>query len=237
MKRGRVMVFTDKYSQAQSAKNLFYKVYGLMALALSVTAAVAYYIVHQPTIMQKLMQNSWLVFGLFLVQLVLVIVLSAAILRLSFATALFLLFLYSAIMGITFSTIFLLYNIQSIYAVFFVTAGMFCCMALYGYFTKTDLSSIGKYSMMALFGLIIGFLVNMFLKSGTVDYILTLIGVVIFTVLTAYDIQKIKHMSGFLAGQGETENKMAVIGALTLYLDFINLFLMLLRLLGRRNNQ
>lgn len=230
------MTYTN-YSSSTIVKKLLYKVYGFMTLALAITAAVAYYVVSQPVIMHTLLTNSWIIFCLFLLQLLLVIILSAAILRISFLTALFLLLFYSVLMGITFSTIFFMYTVQSIYIVFLVTAGMFCCMALYGYFTHTDLTSVGKYSTMALFGLIIGFVVNMFLKSGTADYILTLFGVVIFTILTAYDIQKIKNMAGFLAGQGETENKIAVVGALTLYLDFINLFLMLLRLFGRRNNQ
>lgn len=231
------MINTNEYEISRVAKNLLYKVYGLMAIALTITAAVAYYVAHQPVLLQKLLSNSWIVFGLFLLQLVLVIILSAAILRLSFSTAVFLLILYSFLMGITFSTIFIMYTMQSIYTAFFVTAGMFGCMALYGYFTKSDLTNMGKYSIMALFGLIIGFLVNMFLKNGTVDYILTLAGVVIFTLLTAYDVQKIKKMGMYLMGQGEMENKIAVLGALTLYLDFINLFLMLLNLFGRRNNR
>lgn len=231
------MNINNNYSMTEIAKNLMYKVYGIMALALTVTAAVAYYLASQPFLMYKMVHNSWLVFGLFLVQLSLVIILSAAILRLSFSAALALLILYSVLMGVTLSTIFILYTAQSIYIAFFVTAGMFGCMALYGYFTKTDLTNMGNYTTMALFGLIIGLLVNMFLKNGVFDYILTLAGVVIFTLLTAYDVQKIKKMGAYLMGQGATLNKMAVLGALTLYLDFINLFLMILRLMGRRNNQ
>jgi uncharacterized protein len=229
------MLNTNEGLRSTVAKNLMYKVYGLMAFALTITAAVAYYIAHQPVLMQKLLSNSWLVFGLFVLQLLLVIILSAAILRLSFAVAVSIFIAYAILMGITFSSIFIMYNIYSIYTVFFVTAGMFAAMALYGYFTKTDLTNVGKYSIMILFGLIIGFLVNMFLKNGAVDYILSLVGVVVFTLLTAYDVQKIKQMGNFLTGQGENENKIAVLGALTLYLDFINLFLMLLRIFGRRN--
>ena len=228
------MIYTNEHSVSGIVKNLMYKIYGLMSVALVVTAVVAYYLSNQPLIMHKLLTNSWLIFGLFLVQILLVVILSAAILRLSFPVALTLLMVYSALMGITLSTIILIYTKQSIYTAFFVTSGMFGSMALYGYFTKTDLTSIGKYGLMALFGLIIGMIVNIFLKNGVMDYMLTLAGVAIFTLLTAYDVQKLKKIGSFLAGQGETINKIAVLGPLTLYLDFINLFLMILRLMGRR---
>ena len=232
------MVNANNYRSVPSvAKNILYKVYAFMAGALLITAAVALYVANQPTLIQKLVTNPWLLLFLFMLQLAIVIILLAAILKLNFATAFILLILYAILMGITFSTIFLLYNIGTIYTAFFVTAGMFFCMALYGYFTKTDLTNVGKYSIMALFGLIIGMVVNIFLKNGTVDYIITLAGIIVFTLLTAYDVQKIKKVSEFLIGQGELENKIAILGALTLYLDFINLFLMLLRLFGRRGNE
>ncbi len=232
------MVNSDNSRTVNSvAKNLLYKVYAFMAGALLITAATAFYVVSQPALVQKLVTSPWLLFFLFILQLVIVVVLSAAILKLNFATAILLLILYAILMGVTFSTIFLVYHIGTIYTAFFVTAGMFLCMALYGYFTKTDLTNVGKYLIMALFGLIIGMVVNIFLRNGTFDYIITLVGIVIFTLLTAYDVQKIKKMSEFLIDQGEMENKVAVLGALTLYLDFINLFLMLLRLFGRRGNE
>ncbi len=233
-KRGLPMINLNRYPETGVAKKLLYKVYAFMAAALITTAVVAYYVAHHTTLMYKLLSNSWLLFGIFILQLLLVVALSAAILRISFPVAITGLIVYSILTGITFSTLFYMYTMQSLYTVFFVTSGMFACMALYGYFTHSDLSQVGKYSIMALCGLIIGFVINFFLKNGTFDYILTLAGVVIFTLLTAYDMQKIKQMSNYLDGQGETENKIAVLGALTLYLDFINLFLMLLRLMGRR---
>lgn len=226
----------NESSMAKAGKSLLYKVYGLMGVALAITAGVAFYIATDAAIMQTLFHNPWLMFGIFIVQLILVVVLSAAIMRLSFPVALMLLIAYSILMGLTLSAIFIIYPLGSIYTAFVVAAGMFACMGLYGYFTKADLTVMGSYTMMALFGLIIGFLVNMFLKSSAVDYILTLVGVVVFTLLTAYDVQKIKQLGIALAGQGEAEKKIVVVGALTLYLDFINLFLMLLRLMGRRNS-
>lgn len=230
------MVYMNERSAAGAAKSLLYKVYGLMGISLAITAAVAFYTSTNSGLMQMLFHNSWLMFGIFVVQLLLVVILSAAITRLSFPTALLLLIAYSVLMGLTLSSLFILYPLISLYTTFIVAAGMFVCMGLYGYFTQTDLTVMGSYTIMALFGLIIGFLINMFLHNSTFDYILTLIGVVVFTLLTAYDVQKIKQLGMALAGQGEMEKKIVVVGALTLYLDFINLFLMLLRLMGRRNN-
>lgn len=230
------MVYNDSNSYDVRAKNLLCRVYGFMAIALSITTIVAYYVSTQPAIMQTLFTNRWIVFGFFIAQLALVITLSAAIYRLSFPMALFLFFLYSALTGITFSTLVLVYTQSSLYTAFLVTSGMFASLALYGYFTKSDLTNVGNYALMGLFGLIIGFIANMFFANGPFDYVLTLIGVVIFSVLSAYDVQKIKRLAEMLFEKNEMANKIAVLGALTLYLDFINLFLMILRLVGRRNN-
>lgn len=230
------MIYSDVQSHGVRAKNLLYRVYGFMAIALCITALVAYYVSQQPAIMQTLFTNRWIVFGFFIAQLALVVAISAALYRLSFAMALSLFFLYSALMGVTLSTLILVYTQSSLYTAFFVTSGMFACLSAYGCFTKSDLTGIGNYALMGLFGLIIGFVVNMFWGNGPFDYILTLIGVVIFSILSAYDVQKIKRLSEMLYEQNEMENKIAVLGALTLYLDFINLFLMILRLVGRRNN-
>ncbi len=230
------MVYTDSHSYDTRAKNLLYRVYGFMAIALCITALIAYYVSHQPAIMHTLFTNRWIVLGFFIAQLALVITLSAALYKLSFRMALFLFFLYSALTGVTFSTIVLAYTQSSLYTAFFVTSGMFACLALYGYTTKSDLTSVGNYALMGLFGLIIGFIANMFFGNGPLDYILTIVGVIIFSVLSAYDVQKIKRLSEMLVEQNEMDNKIAVLGALTLYLDFINLFLMILRLVGRRNN-
>lgn len=232
------MIYTNsnQHTPSERAKNLLYRVYGFMALALCITALVAYYVSSQPAIMQTLFSNRWIVFGFFIAQLALVITISAALYRLSFRMALFLFFLYSALMGVTFSTLILAYTQSSLYLAFFVTSGMFACLALYGYFTKSDLTGLGNYAFMGLIGLILGFLANLYFANGPLDYILTLAGVVIFSILSAYDVQKIKKMSEMLVDQDAMANKIAVLGALTLYLDFINLFLMILRMTGRRNN-
>jgi len=150
--------------------------------------------------------------------------------------ALFAIYLvYSAVTGISLSYIFLIYAASSIATVFFITAGLFSVMAIAGYTTSTDLTKLGSILFIGLIGIIIASVVNMFLGSGTMDYIISILGVIIFTGLTAYDVQKLKRMGGVVATGTETAQKMALMGALSLYLDFINLFLMLLRLFGRRD--
>jgi FtsH-binding integral membrane protein len=235
-KRGITMDYSSNKSYMLT-QGLLARIYGFMALALSITASVALYVFHQPEILEFILTHRWVVIGLFIVQIALVMTLSAALFRLSYGAALSMFFAYAALVGITFSTLFLVYTFSSIYTTFFVTSGMFAALALYGYATKADLTGIGNYAFMGLIGLIIGFIVNMFLGNGLFDYILTLCGVVIFSVLTAYDVQKLKHLASTLYNHNEMANKIAILGALTLYLDFINLFLMLLRLMGRRNNK
>ncbi len=225
-----------KYYARES--NLMYRVYAWMCLALAITATTAYFVSQSPTFINALFSGSTgsnvLLIGLFVGQLALVIILSAMLNRMSFATAAFLFILYAATLGITLSSIFLVYTYTSIAATFLVTSGMFGAMALYGYFTKSDLSSMGSYLMMALIGIIIGGLVNMFLKNETFHFVISAIGVIVFTLLTAYDVQKIKNMSQEMLGDRETMAKVSIMGALMLYLDFVNLFLYLLQFMGRR---
>lgn len=219
------------------ARGLLSRIYAFMAIALCITACVAFYVFHHPRVMELLLTNQWVVLGFFIAQLALVIVLSVAITRLSYSMAVVIFILYSVLMGVTLSTILLVYTQSSVYTTFFVTSAMFAVLALYGYITKADLTALGSYTLMGLVGLIIGFIVNMFLGNSMLDYILTIAGVVIFSILTAYDVQKLKRLSEILHDQHEMTNKIAILGALTLYLDFINLFLMLLRLMGRRNDK
>ncbi|HEX7414085.1 MAG TPA: Bax inhibitor-1/YccA family protein [Bacteroidia bacterium] len=153
--------------------------------------------------------------------------------KFSFPVLLGLFIAYSAINGISLSFIFIAYNIGAIYKVFASTAVLFGVMALLGANTKTDLTKMGTFLMMALFGMIIASLINYFTKSPMMDYIISIVGVIVFTGLTAYDVQKIKNMDAELEGEGRA--KIGLMGALSLYLDFINLFLMLLRLFGKRN--
>ncbi len=213
---------------------LMRKVYVWMALALVITGVTAYGVASSPTLLTAIYTNQILLWGLIIGELVLVIAISAAINRLSLSTATLLFILYSAINGATLSSIFVLFEIGTIGKVFFITAGTFAVMAFYGYTTKSDLSSLGKILFMALLGLIIATIVNVFLKSTTFDYILSYIGVLIFTGLTAWDTQKIKQMLQTQYDMSEGAQKLALLGALTLYLDFINLFLYLLRIFGRR---
>ena len=170
---------------------------------------------------------------LIVVQLGLVIGLSAAIQKMSLMTATALFTLYSIVTGVTLSSLLVIYSPTILTKVFLITAGMFGSMAFIGYTTKSDLTSIGKFAFMALIGLIIASVVNMFLQSPSFDYILSYIGVAIFIGLTAYDSQKIKEMLAACPDGGEEAQKLALLGSLTLYLDFINLFLYLLRIFGR----
>ncbi len=213
--------------------SLMRKVYVWMTLALVITGFVAYGVASSPGIITALVSNKLLFWGLFIAELALVWTVSARINRLSLTTATLLFILYSALNGATLSLILLVYTMESIASVFFITAGTFAAMAAIGYFTKADLSSLGKILMMALIGLIIATVVNVFLlKSGGFGLILSYVGVLIFVGLTAYDTQKIKQMLIMADDVTEETQKIALLGSLSLYLDFINLFLYLLRIFG-----
>ena len=214
---------------------LMRKVYVWMTMALAITGICAYGVATSPNIMQMIYGNSMTIWVLFIAELVLVFYTTARIQKLSLTTATTLFIIYSALNGVTLSGIFMVYSMTSIAKVFFITAGTFAAMALYGYFTKTDLSKIGNILFMALIGLIIATVVNLFLKSAMFDLILCYIGVGIFVGLTAWDSQKIKHMLAMQVDMSESAQKIALMGALSLYLDFINLFLYLLRIFGNRN--
>ena len=215
---------------------LMRKVYLWMTLALVITGFTAYYVAHNETLMTALVTNQILFWGLVIGELALVIGLSAAINKLSLTVATLMFVIYSVVNGATMSFIFLVYTYSSITNVFFISAGTFAAMALFGYFTKADLSSMGKILMMALIGIIIATIVNFFTKSDGLAMILNYLGVLVFVGLTAYDSQKIKNMMMAAPDAGEVAQKMALLGALSLYLDFINLFLYLLRILGARRN-
>lgn len=215
---------------------LMRKVYLWMTMALVITGFTAFYVAHSETLMMAIFTNQILFWGLLIAELGLVIGLSAAINKLSLTVATLMFVLYSVINGATMSFIFLAYTASSITNVFFITAGTFAAMALFGYFTKTDLTSMGKILMMALIGVIIASVVNIFTKSEGLSIILNYVGVLVFVGLTAYDTQKIKQMMLMAPDAGEGSQKMALLGALSLYLDFINLFLYLLRIFGSRRN-
>ena len=215
---------------------LMRKVYVWMTLALLITGITAYYVAHNETLLTAIVTNQILFWGLVIAELGLVIGLSAAISKLSLTVATLMFVVYSVINGATMSFIFLVYTYSSITNVFLITAGTFAAMALFGYFTKADLSSLGKILMMALVGIIIATIVNIFTKSTGLAMILNYLGVLVFIGLTAYDSQKIKMMLIQAPDAGEAAQKVALLGALSLYLDFINLFLYLLRIFGGKRD-
>ena len=203
-----------------------------MTLALVITGFTAFGIASNPGIAYAIVTNRLLFWGLVIAEFGLVIGISGAINKLSAVTATLLFVLYSIVNGATLSVIFMAYTMSSIASVFFITAGLFGVMAFIGYTTKTDLTSIGKILFMALIGIILATIVNLFVGSSMLNMIVSYIGVVIFTGLTAYDSQKIKNMLYNADSMDEGMQKIALLGSLTLYLDFINLFLMLLRIFG-----
>lgn len=215
---------------------LMRKVYLWMTLALAITGFTAFFVASSPALLQAIYTNKIVFWGLIIGELALVFIVSGAINRLSLSTATLLFVLYSVINGATLSMIFAVYSLSIIGQTFLITAGMFGVMAAFGYFTKSDLSSIGKILFMALIGLILATIVNIFLKNSMMDMIISYVGVLIFVGLTAYDSQKIKQMLILATDTGEMAQKMALMGALTLYLDFINLFLYLLRIFGNNRD-
>lgn len=221
---------------AQAYASLFTKVYTWMALALALTGLTAYYVAGNIAIMEMRLSNSFAFWGLVAVQLGLVWGISGAINRISFPVAGLLFVIYSILNGVTLSFIFLAYTMESIASVFFITAGAFGGLSLVGYFIKRDLSAMGKFLLMALIGIIIASVVNIFLQNSTLHWVVSYLGVLVFAGLTAYDTQKIKNMLVEASQHGVTPDtqKIALIGSLTLYLDFINLFLYLLRIFGDR---
>ena len=210
---------------------LMSKVYLWMTLALVVTGMTAYYVASSPAILYAIVSNQIAFWGLFIGELVLVFVLSSRIMSLSFVTASLMFVVYSIMNGVFFSFILLAYTEQSIATTFLITAGTFGAMSLFGFVTKRDLSTMGRILFMLLIGLIIATVVNIFMKAEGLALILNYAGVVIFVGLTAYDTQSIKQM---LQEHGDKEGaeKIALLGSLSLYLDFINLFIYLLRFFG-----
>ncbi|MBR1416065.1 MAG: Bax inhibitor-1/YccA family protein [Prevotella sp.] len=213
---------------------LMRKVYVWMAMALVITGFTAYLVATNETLLSLIFSSRGVIWGLAIAELAIVIGVTAAINRLSLPMATLLFVLYSVINGALLSSIFFVYTSSSIATVFFITAGTFAAMSVYGYTTKSDLASWGKLLLMALIGLIIASIVNIFMKSSGLELIISYIGVLIFVGLTAYDTQKIKEMCLQAPDASESMQKYALLGALSLYLDFINLFIYLLRIFGRR---
>ncbi|MEY4475223.1 MAG: hypothetical protein RL248_990, partial [Pseudomonadota bacterium] len=209
------------------------QVYGWMTCGLLLTAVVAWYAANTPAILNLIFSSQITFFGLIIVQLGLVFVISGMVNRLSGSMATSLFMLYSALTGLTISSIFIMYTSSSIASTFLIAAGMFGAMSFYGYTTKRDLSGMGSMLFMGLIGIVLASIVNIWLKSTALMWAVTYIGVLVFVGLTAYDTQKLKNMGSQLdANDKDSFRKYSIVGALTLYLDFINLFLMLLRIFG-----
>lgn len=226
---------TSNTASRAAQSSLMRSVYVWMTLALVITGLTAMYVAKSMTLIQLMMENSLFFWGLLLAEVGVVVYLTARIHRMAFSTATVLFILYSLLNGVTLSVLFLVYTFSSIATTFFVTAGTFGAMALFGYVTRRDLSRIGSLCIMGVIGLIIASVVNFFLHNSMMDLVISCAGVLVFVGLTAYDAQKIKRL---LMTEGmevnETTQKIALLGAMTLYLDFINLFIYLLRLLGDR---
>ncbi len=210
------------------------RVYGWMTLGLVITALASFYTLSQPALLSAVLTNPVFFFGLIIGELVLVLVISAGMSRLSPAVASALFMFYAALNGVTLSFVLLIYTGESVAQTFFITAATFGVMSAIGYFTKRDLTSLGNLLLMALIGFLIASVVNIFLASPAIYWITTFFGIIIFVGLIAYDTQKIKRMSSMTADGTAVNKNSAILGALRLYLDFVNLFLLLLRLFGRR---
>lgn len=212
------------------------KVYNWMGLGLALTAVVAFYTASSPGLLGFIFGSPMVFFGLIIAELGLVMALSAGINRMQATTAGIMFFVYSALNGLTLSAVLIAYTRASIASTFFVTAGTFGAMSLYGYTTQRDLTSWGGFLTMGLIGVILASLVNFFFKSPAIYWLVTYAGIIVFVGLAAYDAQKIKAMALEGFGDAESERKGAIIGALKLYLDFVNLFLLLLRIFGSRRD-
>lgn len=235
MEENHIYVKEERATRASASSILLRRVYTWMAFALLISGLTALKVVSSPGILSWVFGSQSVFLGLLIAEVVVVIALTALLNRLSFIVATLMFIAYALLNGVTCSVYFLAYTSESIASTFFITAGTFGAMSLYGMFTKRDLSSIGRILFMSLIGLIIASLVNLFMKSEMVYWIISYVGVALFVGLTAYDTQKIKAM---LEQHGTEVNdntqKLALMGALTLYLDFINLFIYLLRILGNR---
>ena len=221
-------------SSTQVVQATMSKVYAWMTLALAVSAIAAFYTASSETLIRFIYGTRWGIWALLIAEIALVVYLSARLNKISFATGAVVFGIYSLLNGVTLSSILLAYSAGTVYTAFLSTALTFGVMSLIGYTTKKDLTSIGSFLMMALVGLIIASLVNLFLRNSMMDTIITYLGLFLFIGLTAYDTQKIKQTLSMQGQWGVDVRKIALIGALSLYLDFINLFLYIVRLLGDR---
>ncbi|MCI1185789.1 Bax inhibitor-1/YccA family protein [Hymenobacter sp. DH14] len=229
----QIQISAEEAAEIQS--RFFAQVYGWMAAGLGLTGGIAMFASTSPELLNFVFGTRFVFLGLIILELVIVGFLSARIFDWSLGQVQAAFVGYAVLNGVTLSCVFLAYTSGSIASTFFVTAGTFGVMSLFGYFTKADLSGWGKLLSMAVIGLAIALVVNLFLNNSILEIVTSFIGVLLFTALTAYDTQKLKQLALLGVTEGEEmSNKASILGALTLYLDFVNLFLFLLRIFGRR---
>jgi len=230
----RASGFPASVATAERVTAFLRSVYGWMCAGLAITAAVAYMIASTPSLVGALVSNSLLFLALFIAQLGLVFVLSARVDRMAPGTATWLFIAYAALTGVTLSVILLAYTGASIATTFVVTAGMFGALALYGTTTTRSLAGVGQFVFMGLIGVVLASVVGMFWRNAALEFLISVVGVIVFTGLTAWDAQRLKQMA--LATPQRQVGSYAILGALSLYLNFINLFLFLLRFMGGRRD-
>jgi FtsH-binding integral membrane protein len=231
--RGRSGFARPTSETSAEVRSFLQQVYLFMSVGLGVSGVIAFLVARSPAALALVFGNSIVFYGLIIAQLGLVIAFSAVAARVSAGTAALMFFGYAALTGVTLSSIFVRYTAGSLAGTFFITAGSFAALSFYGLVTKRRLDSLGSFCFMGLIGLIIASIVNIFLNSSALYWLTTFVGVIVFTGLTAYDTAKVKALA-LEAPAGEARSKLALQGALTLYLDFINLFLLLLRIFGGR---
>ena len=219
-----------------SVSSFLSRVFMWMAAGLVVSTLGSFWLLSQPQLLTAVVKNQWIFFGLAIAEIGLVIWLSAAAMSMSAGLATLVFMLYSFLNGVTLSPLFLVYTGGSLVTTFAITGGTFFFFAMYGLTTKKDLTGIGGLAMMALIGVILASLVNIFLKSTAVEWVVTFVAIAVFMGLVAWDTQRLKSMHAMGAENPELEKKMVILGALALYLDFINLFIQLLRIFGKRRD-
>lgn len=229
-------LISSSRTQVGTESSFISKVFLWMAAGLTVSAFGAFWLLSQPALLKTLFSNKWIFWGLFIVQLGMVWGLSASVMRLSALAGTLIFLVYSFLNGLTLSSIFLVYTSASIVTTFAITAGTFFFFSIYGLTTKRDLTGVGSLATMGLIGVLIASVVNIFLKSSTLMWITTFVGIGVFLGLIAWDTQKLKAIHAMGADNPETERKLSILGALILYLDFINLFILLLRIFGKQRN-
>jgi FtsH-binding integral membrane protein len=230
---------------ADLTQSFMQRVFFWMGGALALSGFCAYGVATSPFLTHFFFSNAWIIIALFIAQIGIAVVLGGWIMRLSYSTALALFLCYASLTGITLASIFFVYTMASIASAFCTSAALFLAMGMYGMITKRDLTSMGAIVMMVLFGVIIAMMINMFLRSSAFDYVISIVSVVIFSLLTAYDMQKLKQIGegvayieeGDVVDHATITKSIALRGAFTLFLDFVNLFLALLHLLGNRRDK